>query len=85
MSLDEISLHAKAWITGSFATVCVRSNSEEERMAIHDKAIETGLEVHWIIDSGRTEFHDQPTRTCPAIGPDDTSKIDQLTGHLELL
>jgi PTH2 family peptidyl-tRNA hydrolase len=54
-------------------------------MAILDKAIDLGLEVHLITDSGRTEFHGQPTRTCLAIGPDEASKIDQVTGHLELL
>lgn len=85
MSLDEFSPNAQAWITGAFAKVCVRCNSEEELMAINDKAIELGLEVHMITDSGRTEFHGQPTRTCLAIGPDDASTIDQVTGHLELL
>jgi len=85
MRLDEFSPNAQAWIAGSFAKVCVRCNSEEELMAIHDKAIELGLEVHLITDIGRTEFHGQPTRTCLAIGPDDASKIDQVTGHLELL
>ncbi len=54
-------------------------------MTIHDNAIEFGLEVHLITDSGRTEFHGRPTRTCLAIGPDDASKIDQVTGNLELL
>lgn len=85
MSLDEFSPNAQAWITGSFAKVCVRCNSEEELIAIHDKAMEMGLEVHLITDSGRTEFHGQPTRTCLAIGPDDASRIDQVTGHLKLL
>ena len=54
-------------------------------MAIHDIAVELGLEVHLITDSGKTEFHGQPTRTCLAIGPDETEKIDPVTGHLELL
>ena len=85
ISLNDFSSSARTWISGSFAKVCVRCNSEEELMAIHDKAIEMGLEVHLITDSGRTEFHGQPTRTCLAIGPDDASKIDQVTGHLELL
>jgi len=85
MRLDEFSPNAQAWIAGSFAKVCVRCNSEEELMAIHDKAIELGLEVHLITDSGRTEFHGQPTRTCLAIGPDEALKIDQVSGHLELL
>lgn len=85
IGMDDFSPNEQIWIAGSFAKVCVRCNSEEELMAIHDKAIEMGLEVHLITDSGRTEFHGQPTRTCLAIGPDDASKIDQVTAHLELL
>lgn len=85
ISLNDFSPNAQAWISGSFAKACVRCNSEEELMVIHDKAIELGLEVHLITDSGRTEFHGQPTRTCLAIGPDEASKIDQVSGHLELL
>ena len=85
ISLDDFSPSEQAWIMGSFAKVCVRCNSDEELVVIHDKASEMGLEVHLITDSGRTEFHGQPTRTCLAIGPDDVSKIDQITGHLELL
>jgi PTH2 family peptidyl-tRNA hydrolase len=83
--IDDFSHSERTWILGSFAKVCVRCNSEEELMAIHDKAIDMGLEVHLITDSGRTEFHGQPTRTCLAIGPDEASKIDHVTGHLELL
>ncbi len=85
ISMDDFSPNEQAWISGSFAKVCVRCNSEDELMAVHDKAIEMGLEVHLITDSGRTEFHGQPTRTCLAIGPDDATKIDRVTGHLELL
>ena len=83
--MDDFTLSEQTWIMGDFAKVCVRCNSEEELMAIHDKAIEVGLEVHLITDSGRTEFHGQPTRTCLAIGSDEASTIDQITGHLELL
>jgi peptidyl-tRNA hydrolase, PTH2 family len=83
--MDDFSPNEQIWIMGSFAKVCVRCNSEEELIGFHDKAMEMGLEVHLITDSGRTEFHGQPTRTCLAIGPDDASKIDQVTGHLELL
>ncbi len=85
ISLNDFSPSARTWISGSFAKVCVRCNCEEELMEIHDKAIELGFEVHLITDSGRTEFHGQQTRTCLAIGPDVASKIDQVTGHLELL
>lgn len=34
---------------------------------------------------GKTEFHGVPTRTCLAIGPDDSEKIDAITGQLQLL
>jgi PTH2 family peptidyl-tRNA hydrolase len=83
--MDDFTSNQQTWIMGSFSKVCVRCNSEEELMAIHDRAIELGLEVHLITDSGRTEFHGQPTRTCLAIEPDEASKIDQVTGQLELL
>ena len=85
ISLDDFSPNERAWLTGSFAKVCCRVNSEDELMAIYDKAVELGLGVHLITDSGRTEFHGQPTRTCFAIGPDEAGKIDPVTGHLELL
>ena len=85
IGIDDFSPNEQAWIMGAFAKVCVRCNSEEELMAIHDKAKEMALEVHLITDSGKTEFHGQPTRTCLAIGPDEAEKIDPVTGHLELL
>ncbi|MCL4203279.1 MAG: aminoacyl-tRNA hydrolase [Pirellulaceae bacterium] len=85
VSLDSLTDAQRAWLSGAFAKVCCRVDSEEELMLIHDKAVDAGLEVHLITDSGRTEFHGQPTRTCLAIGPDEADKIDQITGHLELL
>ena len=85
VSLDGLTDTQRAWLTGAFAKVCCRVDSEEELMQIHDKALEAGLEVHLITDSGRTEFHGQPTRTCLAIGPDEADKIDAITGHLQLL
>jgi peptidyl-tRNA hydrolase len=72
-------------VRGSFAKVCCRVDSAEELMEIYNKAVDAGLEVHLITDSGKTEFHGQPTRTCLAIGPADAEKIDPITGELELL
>jgi PTH2 family peptidyl-tRNA hydrolase len=85
LSLRDFSEVQRAWLTGSFAKVCCRVDSEEELMAIYEKAVSAGLEVHLITDSGKTEFHGQPTRTCLAIGPDDAAVIDEITGLLELL
>jgi PTH2 family peptidyl-tRNA hydrolase len=80
-----ISEVMKKWVHGSFAKVCVRVNSLEELMEIKEKAEEADLEVHLITDSGKTEFHGEPTPTCLAIGPDYSEKIDPITGDLKLL
>lgn len=85
VSLDDLSDVERVWLTEGFAKVCCRVNSEEELMAIHDKAVEAGLEVNLITDSGKTEFHGVPTNTCLAIGPDVAEKIDPITGELQLL
>lgn len=85
LSLNDFSDVEQAWLTGSFAKVCCRVDSEQELLEILYKAKAAGLEVHLITDSGKTEFHGEPTRTCIAIGPDDAEKIDAVTGHLSLL
>ena len=85
VSLADFSEVEQAWLTGAFAKVCCRVDSEEELMAIHDKAVEKGLVVHLITDSGKTEFHGRPTRTGLAIGTDNAEKIDEITGELQLL
>jgi PTH2 family peptidyl-tRNA hydrolase len=85
VSLTDFSEVERAWLIGAFAKVCCRVDSEDELMAIHDKAVAAGLEVHLITDSGKTEFHGVPTRTCLAIGPDYAEKIDEITGELQLL
>lgn len=85
VSMNDFSEVQRAWLTGAFAKVCCRVNSEEELLQIRDQALADGLEVHLITDSGKTEFHGQPTRTCLAIGPDTAERIDAITGDLQLL
>ena len=85
VSLNDFPEDQQLWLMGSFAKICCRVDSEEALIEIYDKAVDAGLEVHLITDSGRTEFHGVPTRTCLAIGPDDAEKIDAITGQLQLL
>lgn len=85
LSIADFTDAQRSWLTAGFAKVCCRVDSEEALLEIHDKALDIGLEVHLITDSGKTEFHGQPTNTCLAIGPDDAEKIDRITGHLQLL
>jgi len=82
---DELSEAERYWINNSFAKICVRVDSGEELDRIHDEALNAGIKVNMVIDSGKTEFHGQPTPTCLALGPDLAQKIDKITGNLDLL
>ncbi len=75
----------RAWLTGAFAKVVVYVESEKEMLDLVAAAQQAGVDVRSVIDEGRTEFHGVPTLTCCAFGPDDVSKLDQVTGHLKLL
>lgn len=84
--LCDLSWAEDQWITnGNIMKAVVRAESEQELDDIYNKAKEAGLTVHMIVDSGKTEFHGVPTKTCLAIGPDLASDIDKITGHLKLL
>ena len=74
----------RAWLESSFRKVTVKVNSEEELVAVYQKALDAGLVVHLITDRGLTEFGGVPTRTCLAVGPDYDDLIDPVTGDLEL-
>jgi peptidyl-tRNA hydrolase len=45
---------------------------------------QTVIPYSLIIVNGLTEFNNVKTKTCLAIGPDYSDKIDQITGGLEL-
>jgi len=72
------------WLRNSFRKICVYVNSEEELVAVHQKAIDSGLISHLIIDNGKTEFHNIPTATCLAVGPAWDHKFIGVTDHLPL-
>ena len=72
------------WIASSYAKVVLVAHSEEELLEIKAKALEAGLVVQEIVDSGRTQFGGVPTLTCVAIGPDYIDRIDPVTGHLRM-
>jgi peptidyl-tRNA hydrolase, PTH2 family len=85
-AVDHVALSPaeRAWLESSFRKVTVKVNSEEELIAVYQKALDAGLVVHLITDRGLTEFGGVPTRTCLAVGPDYDDLIDPVTGDLEL-
>ena len=74
-----------AWLRGGTAKITARVDTEEDFWRIRDNAKAAGIRVHVITDAGRTEFHNVPTVTALAIGPDCVKKIDKITGKLQLL
>lgn len=73
------------WLGGRFTKVCVSVDSEAALDEVCRKAEEAGLPWAVIVDSGKTEFHGVPTKTCAAIGPGWVDEIDAVTGTLGLL
>jgi PTH2 family peptidyl-tRNA hydrolase len=74
-----------AWLAGRFTKVCVAVDSEAALDAIAEKARAANLPCAIIVDSGATEFHGVPTKTCIAVGPAWSDEIDAVTGELTLL
>lgn len=78
-----LSLAEWCWVAGNFRKITCQVSSEEELLALHDKAKAAELVTELITDAGLTEF-DGPTVTALAIGPDYDDKIDKVTGDLKL-
>jgi PTH2 family peptidyl-tRNA hydrolase len=77
---------AATWLLGGrFTKVCVSVDSEAALDTIVARAREAGVPCALIVDSGRTEFHGVPTKTCCAVGPAWSDAVDAITGELPLL
>lgn len=77
--------NVKEWLSGMFTKICVQVNSEEELLAVYQRALDAGLIAAMIVDSGKTEFNGVPTRTCIAVGPATHEELAPITGNLKLL
>ncbi len=75
----------KQWLAGPFAKIAVGVDSEDELMAVLEKAKAAGLITALITDAGRTEFNGVPTNTCIAVGPATNEDLVPITGDLKLL
>lgn len=86
---DEVIIKLKPeeamWLTGSFAKIVVGVDSEEQLQNLIFQAELADIEVHPIVDEGRTEFNGVPTLTCAAFGPCTAAELDKITGNLKLI
>jgi PTH2 family peptidyl-tRNA hydrolase len=81
---DKLTEAETIWVEEKFTKICLKVNSEEELLRIYQSAKSQNLECVLITDAGLTEFHGVPTKTCIAIGPDFSDKIDKITNNLKL-
>lgn len=72
------------WLNGTRTKICLQIESEKELLKLYNAAIKNSLECHLIEDLGLTEFNGIATKTCLAIGPNYSEKIDAITSHLKL-
>lgn len=72
---------SRQWLQSSYAKVTCRVDSEADLNLLHEAAKKLGVKSKLIIDSGRTEFNGVPTPTALALGPDESDKIDQISGE----
>lgn len=73
------------WLSGSFTKIVVGVDSEEALQDLIFKAEMSDVEVHSIVDAGKTEFNGVPTLTCAAFGPCTAEELDKITGSLKLI
>lgn len=87
---DEITVklspaEAEWLLSGSFTKIVVGCDSEDALRDLVFQAELADVEVHPIIDAGRTEFNGVPTLTCAAFGPCTAEELDRITGNLKLI
>lgn len=75
--------NVRPWIQGIFKKIVVTVDSEEQLLEIHKKAQAASIMTALIQDAGITEFNGVPTFTAVSVGPDQSDKIDLITGHLK--
>jgi|SRR6056297_2705152 len=83
LNLNHLSV--KEWLNGKFTKIAVSVDSEEELLAVLQKARDAGLIAELVTDAGLTEFNGVPTNTCIAVGPATHEELLPVTGHLKLL
>lgn len=73
------------WMSGSFTKIVVGCDSEDALRDLIFRAELADIEVHEVVDAGRTEFDGVPTLTCAAFGPCAAGELDAITGNLRLM
>jgi PTH2 family peptidyl-tRNA hydrolase len=83
--IKPITTPMRIWMEGSFTKVVVGCKNKAELLELQRKAYNVKIPNALMVDNGWTEFHNTPTITCLAIGPDYVDLIDPITRDLPLI
>ena len=72
------------WRSQGMKKSILKVKDKKELLMYMELAKKAKLKASLITDAGNTAFHGTSTTTCLAIGPDEESKIDCVTGSLKL-
>lgn len=72
------------WETFGEAKITLKTSSEAELLELHRRARDGGLNAEYVRDAGHTQVA-AGSVTVLAIGPDESARINAVTGHLKLL
>lgn len=75
--------HSFAVIFSGGTKITMRIDSEDEMLALHERAKEMGILSSIVRDAGQTQVA-PGSRTVIAIGPAPKSVLEKITGHLKL-
>ena len=74
----------QAWLDAGMPKVVLSASSEQEVIALYQKAVSADLPAQIIKDAGKTVL-ESGTLTCASIGPASIIEIDGVTKHLKLV
>lgn len=80
LNLDLLSTAEKEWLMSGHAKIVLQADTEQMLRDIDAAARKQQILSYLVTDKGLTEFHNVPTITALALGPDKSEKIDALTG-----
>jgi peptidyl-tRNA hydrolase len=82
----KLSFEEASWLQGSYKKIIVGVSSESDLKNLLFRAEMAGVNVYTITQKSGSKSEDAgETVVAAAFGPDESSSIDKITGHLKLI
>lgn len=76
--------NVKSWREQGMKKVVLKVEGEKELVEVFRSAKDMGLPAYLVRDAGKTEIS-QGSKTCLGLGPAEASRIDTVTGELDVM